>query len=188
MSCLFPGAPDVDAYWQNILGKVDAVTDPPPEAWDTDVYYDPDFGDTDKVYCKRGGYLGALASFDPLAYGVPPVVGRRRARPVARAQARVRRPRRRRLRRPPGGGSRPDRDRARQGHLPQRRQRDRRAARARRRPDAGSAQAAPPRVHGRRARAAPRGDEARPAADQRRKPSPGSSPTSSSAGSPTGST
>ena len=25
LSCLFPGAPDVDAYWRNILGKVDAA-------------------------------------------------------------------------------------------------------------------------------------------------------------------
>jgi acyl transferase domain-containing protein/phosphopantetheinyl transferase (holo-ACP synthase) len=73
MSCLFPGAPDVDAYWRNILDKVDATSDPPPEAWDPDVYYDPDFADTDATYCKRGGYLGSLASFDPLAHGVPPV-------------------------------------------------------------------------------------------------------------------
>src|SRR5581483_10008003 len=73
MSCLFPGAPDLRAYWRNILGKVDAVTDPPPEAWDVDVYYDAEFRDTDKTYVKRGGYLGSLASFDPLAYGVPPV-------------------------------------------------------------------------------------------------------------------
>ena len=73
MSCLFPGAPDVGAYWRNILGKVDATSDPPPEAWDPDVYYDPDFADTDATYCKRGGYLGSLASFDPLAHAVPPV-------------------------------------------------------------------------------------------------------------------
>jgi phosphopantetheine--protein transferase-like protein len=73
MSCMFPGAPDLDAYWQNILNKVDAVTDPPPEAWDTDTYYDPAFADTDKVYCKRGGYLGSLVSFDPLQHGIPPI-------------------------------------------------------------------------------------------------------------------
>lgn len=73
MSCLFPGAPDVDAYWRNILGKVDAMSDPPPESWDPDVYYDPDFADSDATYCKRGGYLGSLASFDPLAHGIPPV-------------------------------------------------------------------------------------------------------------------
>jgi acyl transferase domain-containing protein/phosphopantetheinyl transferase (holo-ACP synthase) len=73
MACLFPGAPDLDAYWRNILGKVDATSDPPPEAWDPDVYYDPEFADPDRTYCKRGGYLGSLATFDPLAYGIPPV-------------------------------------------------------------------------------------------------------------------
>src|SRR4051794_36686578 len=73
MSCLFPGAPDVDAYWRNILGKVDAVTDPPPEARETDLYFDPHSVDTDRVYCKRGGYLGSLTSFDPLSHGIPPV-------------------------------------------------------------------------------------------------------------------
>lgn len=72
MACLFPGAPNLDAYWRNILNKVDAITEPPPEAWDTDVYYDPSFSDTDKVYCKQGGYLGSLVSFDPLPHGVPP--------------------------------------------------------------------------------------------------------------------
>ncbi|WP_341716228.1 beta-ketoacyl synthase N-terminal-like domain-containing protein [Micromonospora sp. FIMYZ51] len=73
MSCTFPAAPDLATYWSNILRKVDAVTDPPPQAWDSGIYYDPDFADEDKVYCRRGGYLGPLASFDPLAYGVPPV-------------------------------------------------------------------------------------------------------------------
>lgn len=73
MACLFPGAGDLDAYWRNILGGVDATSDPPPEAWDPDVYYDPDFADTDRTYCKRGGYLGALARFNPLAHGIPPV-------------------------------------------------------------------------------------------------------------------
>ncbi|HWC27023.1 MAG TPA: beta-ketoacyl synthase N-terminal-like domain-containing protein [Solirubrobacteraceae bacterium] len=73
MSCLFPGAPDVGAYWQNIVDKVDAVGEPPPEAWDTDRHYDPDFADSDKVYCRRGGYLGSLVRFDPLAHNIPPV-------------------------------------------------------------------------------------------------------------------
>ncbi len=73
MACLFPGAGDLDAYWRNILGGLDATSDPPPEAWDPEVYYDPDFADTDKTYCKRGGYLGKLARFDPLAHGIPPV-------------------------------------------------------------------------------------------------------------------
>jgi acyl transferase domain-containing protein len=73
MSCLFPGSPDIDAYWRNILGSVDSITDPPAESWDPALYYDPQAVSTDRVYCKRGGYLGALASFDPLEHGIPPV-------------------------------------------------------------------------------------------------------------------
>jgi acyl transferase domain-containing protein/acyl carrier protein len=72
MSCLFPMAPDVDAFWRNIVGKVDAVTDPPPESWDPESYYDPDSTDPDRIYCKRGGFLGNLARFDPIANNVPP--------------------------------------------------------------------------------------------------------------------
>jgi acyl transferase domain-containing protein len=52
VACLFPGAGDVATYWRNILGKVDAVTDPPPEAWDASLYYDPHVEENDRVYCK----------------------------------------------------------------------------------------------------------------------------------------
>ncbi|HEU4759322.1 MAG TPA: polyketide synthase, partial [Dehalococcoidia bacterium] len=73
MACMFPGAPDLDTYWHNILAKVDCVTDPPPESWDSDVYYDPESTSNDRVYCKKGGFLGPLAYFDPLEHGIPPV-------------------------------------------------------------------------------------------------------------------
>lgn len=73
MACLFPGAPDLATYWQNIVSKVDSITDPPPEAWDAAVFYDPASTANDRVYCKRGGFLGPLASFDPLEHGVMPL-------------------------------------------------------------------------------------------------------------------
>ena len=73
MACLFPGAANVQEYWANILGGVESISDPPPEAWDPDLYYDPEFADADRTYVKRGGYLGSLASFAPLAHGIPPV-------------------------------------------------------------------------------------------------------------------
>jgi acyl transferase domain-containing protein len=73
MSCLFPGAPDLNAYWRNILNSVDAVTDPPAEAWDPSIHYDPDSAEPDRVYCKRGGFLGSLVTFNPLEHGIPPV-------------------------------------------------------------------------------------------------------------------
>jgi phosphopantetheine--protein transferase-like protein len=73
MACLFPGAPDLATYWQNIISKEDAITDPLPEAWDADVFYDPASTANDRVYCKRGGFLGPLTHFDPLAHGVMPL-------------------------------------------------------------------------------------------------------------------
>jgi acyl transferase domain-containing protein/phosphopantetheinyl transferase len=72
MACLFPGAPDLDAYWQNILAKTDAVTDPPEDAWDPRIFYDPTSQTNDRTYCKRGGYIGDLAQFQPLDFGVMP--------------------------------------------------------------------------------------------------------------------
>ncbi len=72
MACMFPGAADAVAYWQNIVSKVDAVTDPPDDPWNMGAFYDPDSTNNDRVYCKRGGYLGELAQFDPLNYGIMP--------------------------------------------------------------------------------------------------------------------
>lgn len=71
MACIFPGAPDLRSYWQNIVSKVDAVSDP-PEGWGAELFYDPDSKEGDRIYCKRGGYLKDLAQFDPLKYGVMP--------------------------------------------------------------------------------------------------------------------
>ncbi|RMF86545.1 MAG: polyketide synthase [Nitrospinota bacterium] len=71
MACLFPGAPDVKTYWQNIVSKVDAISDPPPE-WGAEEIFDPEAKENDRIYCKRGGYLGELARFNPLPYGVMP--------------------------------------------------------------------------------------------------------------------
>lgn len=72
LACLFPGAPDLGTFWQNILAKVDAISDPPPEAWDPSLYFDAEADENDRVYCKKGGYLGPLALFDPLDHGIVP--------------------------------------------------------------------------------------------------------------------
>ncbi len=71
MACVFPGAENLQRYWENILQKVDAVSDPPP-GWEAELYYDPEARSNDRTYCKRGGYLGRLAEFDPFAYGIMP--------------------------------------------------------------------------------------------------------------------
>jgi len=71
MACLFPKAPNLQAFWENILAGVDALGDPPAE-WGGDHAYDPTAADGDKLYTKRGGYLRDLARFDPFAFGVMP--------------------------------------------------------------------------------------------------------------------
>ncbi len=71
MACLLPKAPDLRTYWENILNKVDAVTEVPKERWDSDLYYHADPKAKDKIYSKWGGFLDDTA-FDPMQYGMPP--------------------------------------------------------------------------------------------------------------------
>ncbi len=71
MAALLPGARDVRAYWENILNRVDAVTEIPLERFDWRRYYDPDRNARDKMYSRWGGFIGD-APFNPLDYGMPP--------------------------------------------------------------------------------------------------------------------
>ncbi|MGQ0776433.1 MAG: SDR family NAD(P)-dependent oxidoreductase [Pseudonocardiales bacterium] len=71
MSCLLPKAPNLRAYWQNILDKVDAIVEIPADRWDWRRYFDPDPSAPDKIYSKWGGFLDKIP-FDPVHYGMPP--------------------------------------------------------------------------------------------------------------------
>jgi acyl transferase domain-containing protein/NAD(P)H-dependent flavin oxidoreductase YrpB (nitropropane dioxygenase family)/NAD(P)-dependent dehydrogenase (short-subunit alcohol dehydrogenase family) len=71
MACLFPKANSVRQYWENILAKVDAITEVPPDHWNWRLYYDPNPKARDKIYSKWGGFLDDVP-FDPLVYGMPP--------------------------------------------------------------------------------------------------------------------
>src|SRR5262245_39500544 len=71
MACVFPKAPNLQAFWENILAQVNAISDPPAE-WGSDLVHDPASSENDRLYMKKGAYLGELARFDPLDYGVMP--------------------------------------------------------------------------------------------------------------------
>ena len=71
MSCILPKAPDLDAYWSNILEKVDAITEIPKDRWDWELYFDSDPRAKDKIYSKWGGFLDEQP-FDPVEFGMPP--------------------------------------------------------------------------------------------------------------------
>ncbi|HEX2915109.1 MAG TPA: beta-ketoacyl synthase N-terminal-like domain-containing protein [Chloroflexia bacterium] len=71
MASLFPGATNLQEYWDTILNKVDCITDVPPSRWNIEDYYDPDPKTPDKSYCKRGGFIPDI-DFDPAEFGLPP--------------------------------------------------------------------------------------------------------------------
>ena len=71
MAALLPKANSTREFWDNILNKVDAITEIPSHRWDWRLYYDADRTAKDKIYSKWGGFLDDLA-FDPTRYGMPP--------------------------------------------------------------------------------------------------------------------
>jgi len=71
IATVLPKANSARQYWENIIAKVDAITEIPSHRWDWRLYYDADRNAKDKVYSKWGGFLDDLA-FDPTRYGMPP--------------------------------------------------------------------------------------------------------------------
>ncbi|MFQ5902908.1 MAG: beta-ketoacyl synthase N-terminal-like domain-containing protein, partial [Candidatus Binatia bacterium] len=72
MACVFPKAPDLQTFWENIVSKVNAIDDPPKDRG-IDQFFDPQATSNDRIYCKRGGYLEESLWFNPVDYGVMPV-------------------------------------------------------------------------------------------------------------------
>ena len=66
MSSILPQAPHLQDYWDNILNKINCVTEVPDSRWSINDYYDPDPSKPDKSYCKRGGFL------PDIEFGLPP--------------------------------------------------------------------------------------------------------------------
>ena len=71
MSCVFPGAEDLAAFWNNILHKVDATGIVPEERLDP-VYFDTRESGADRFYCNRGGFIPEV-TFDPVKFGILPL-------------------------------------------------------------------------------------------------------------------
>ncbi|MEI6167564.1 MAG: SDR family NAD(P)-dependent oxidoreductase [bacterium] len=71
MSCLLPGARNLDQFWTNILNKINAIREVPPTRWDWKLYFDDHRETADRIYARWGGFLDPVA-FDPASYGMPP--------------------------------------------------------------------------------------------------------------------
>lgn len=71
VAALFPGSKDCEGFWRDIVTGKDLLSEVPPTHWLIDDYYDPDPSMPDKIYAKRGSFLGKI-DFDPLEFGIPP--------------------------------------------------------------------------------------------------------------------
>jgi acyl transferase domain-containing protein/phosphopantetheinyl transferase len=66
MACMFAQAPDLQTFWNNILGGVDAIGEP-VENWGAKRYLD-----AGRIKTQFGGYLKELYRFDPREFGIMP--------------------------------------------------------------------------------------------------------------------
>ncbi|MEM9220418.1 MAG: beta-ketoacyl synthase N-terminal-like domain-containing protein [Cyanobacteria bacterium P01_F01_bin.150] len=73
MASLFPKARNLEEYWQNILNKVDCISEIPESRWSIEDYYDADPQAPDKTYSQRGGFIPDV-DFNPLEFGLPPTL------------------------------------------------------------------------------------------------------------------
>jgi acyl transferase domain-containing protein len=72
MSCLFPKADDLQAYWANIKNGVNAITPIPVGShWNAADYFDADQKAPDHTYAQRGGFLSPV-TFNPMEFGIAP--------------------------------------------------------------------------------------------------------------------
>jgi len=72
LSCRFPGAATVAAYWQLLRGGVDAISEVPADRWAIDDYYDPDPDAPGKMVSRHGGFLDQIDRFDPRFFHITP--------------------------------------------------------------------------------------------------------------------
>ncbi|MEU2392647.1 beta-ketoacyl synthase N-terminal-like domain-containing protein [Streptomyces sp. NPDC007369] len=75
MAVLLPGAPDLASYWRNLCAGADVIGEVPPGRWDTAYYHPgsaPEPAAADRVYCRRGGFVDAVAEVDVTRWGVMP--------------------------------------------------------------------------------------------------------------------
>ena len=66
MACIFPGARDLQTFWNNILSGVDAIGEP-LEAWGATRYLE-----SGRIKTQFGGFLRDLYRFDAVEFGIMP--------------------------------------------------------------------------------------------------------------------
>jgi polyketide synthase PksL len=71
MSGVFPGAPDLATFWNNLVKGEDAITEIPPSRWHWQEYYG-ESTQPGKTNIKWGGFIAGIAEFDASFFNISP--------------------------------------------------------------------------------------------------------------------
>ena len=73
-SCRFPGAPDLEAFWELLISGADAVREVDDRRWSTRFYYHPGQGEPARSYTWSAGLLTDIDLFEPAFFGIKTAV------------------------------------------------------------------------------------------------------------------
>ncbi|ORY60966.1 uncharacterized protein BCR38DRAFT_349734 [Pseudomassariella vexata] len=73
MACRLPGGITTpEDFWELLERGGDAITDVPEDRWDVDALYDVSSDAQGKTFCRRGGFIPSINSFDLSFFGISP--------------------------------------------------------------------------------------------------------------------
>ncbi len=72
VSGCFPGAADLEEFWQNLAAGKDSVTEVPASRWDWQSLYGDPVTEANKTNIKHAGVIEIIDRFDPLFFGISP--------------------------------------------------------------------------------------------------------------------
>jgi amino acid adenylation domain-containing protein len=70
MSGQFPGAPDVDAFWEVLAEGRDCIGEVPAERWDWRDYFGDPLSEPGRGNVRWGGFIDGMAAFDAPFFGI----------------------------------------------------------------------------------------------------------------------
>ncbi len=76
ISGIYPMARDIGEFWLNLKSGKDCITEIPKERWDYKRYFSAEKNKPAKMYSKWGGFIEDVDKFDPLFFGISPLVAR----------------------------------------------------------------------------------------------------------------
>ncbi|MBV8165490.1 MAG: type I polyketide synthase, partial [Alphaproteobacteria bacterium] len=71
-ACRFPGAPNLDAFWDLLISGREAIRQVTDERWATRLYFHPERNQAGKTYTLAAGLIDDIDQFDAEFFGISP--------------------------------------------------------------------------------------------------------------------